>query len=83
MAALRSDPSLAELVRLMDDRAGVNIAHRDADPVFASLVSNGVLTTEERDQILALRNMTTSLAEQALGQTVHHLDIARVWAQGG
>lgn len=80
MTALRAIASMTELVRLMDDRAGANIAHRDADAVFASLVSGSVITSDERDQILALRNTMTSLAEQALGHTVHHLDIARAWA---
>lgn len=80
MTVLRSLPEFSELIKLMDDRnAGVNINHRDADSVFESLVQGEIITDEERDQIILLRDVMISKAEQTLGKLVHHLDVAQAW----
>jgi hypothetical protein len=81
MKAIRGLDSFSEIVPLMDQvAAGVNLNHADADAMFAQLVTASILTQPEADQILALRAAKTSKAEQSLGRTVSHLDVAAAWA---
>lgn len=82
MAALRAIPAFGEIVKLMDQiAAGVNLKHADSDAMFAVLVGSSVLTQAESDAILALRIVHVGVAEQQLGQSVAHTDVALAWAR--
>ena len=44
--------------------------------VLSILVSNNVITSQDKDNILALKNVTVSLAEALFGVKVSHIDVA-------
>ena len=86
MSNLRAVKDFSEIVRIMDG-SGVNLAHKDADVVYGALVTAGIITAEESQQIKQLAivkvNPSVSDVSKALkawrpGGTVNQLEMENV-----
>lgn len=84
MEALRANPLFVEIVKLMDNiDAGVNLKHPESTTMFNMLVLGQTITQSESDALLGLRTAHIGLAEQELGQSVTHTDVANAWLLRG